>query len=120
MQKANKLMQDILNDTLLDNSNEMLSTIIGTARANNSIKQLILLIKNISSVSSIVITNIKDWALDLENDTRIASLLIILSDLNCEDQITDLSSILVRSPSLRRTKIIAASILLKRSIYGTR
>ena len=119
MKKANELLDCISNDPKLDNSSDLLASIMETARSNDNIKQLSLLVKNLPSVLDLVSDKIDDWSEDIENDSRIASVLIGLSDVNCTREVTNMSSVLIRANDFSRTKTIAASILLKDSMYGT-
>jgi len=119
MKKANELLYLIENDSVFNNLNGLIAT-INTARSNNNIKKLILLNKNISSVSSVISNKISEWSKDSVNDFRIASLLIILSDLCCSEDALILSRRLCSIPHLDITRLIAISILIKESLYGSR
>jgi len=118
MKKVYELLGSIRRDPILDNSDELLTSIMDNARCNESLKKLVLLTKNLPSVANIIKNYVSEWTKDIGNDCRIASLLIVLFDVNCVDQAIKLSSTLIRSTTLSRTKTIAASILLRELMYG--
>lgn len=115
-------IKDILNIIKQDHTfknirNISLNDQISIVRSNDYCKQLIMLARN-SAPSVVAISEcIMDLSSDINNDFRIFSLLLVLSDAGVDEAI-ELSRVFAQSTDLSSSKLIAINILLKESLYG--
>ena len=121
MEKANELLQLVKGDSSLENIEETnVNTLIDIARKNSLSRKLLLLVKNSDSAKDSVINCINTMIEDPNNDFRIFSMLLLLSDASRTPEAIDLSRSLTTSSNLRTTKLIATNILLRESMYGNK
>ena len=118
MEKSNELLQLVMEDSSLENTEESnINAIIDVARQSSLYSKLSLLIINSESAKKDVIDCINKAANDRNNDFRIFMLLLLLSDVARPESL-ELSRTLVQQNELRTTRLIALNILLRESMYG--
>jgi hypothetical protein len=120
MKKSNELLQLVMEDLSLKNTEEVnINTIIDIARKNTLYSKLSLLVGNSDSEKKCVIECINKASNERSNDFRVFTLLLLLSDVARPESI-ELSRVLVRQTELRTTRLIARNILLRESMYGNK
>jgi len=120
MEKSNELLQLVMEDSSLEDTEEVnVNTMIDIARQNSLYSKLSLLVRNSESAKKDVIDCINKAANDRSNDFRIFTLLLLLSDIARPESL-ELSRAFVLQTELRTTRLIALNILLRESMYGNK
>lgn len=118
MKKARELLKLVNTDSSLEkNVDFAINDQVRVARSNSYCRQLTVLARNSESVVNSIINAVHEMSDNINNDFRICSLILVLSDADV-DQAIELSREFVQRDDFRKSKLMSTNILLKESLYG--